>query len=71
MLGDELGEACGNHPVALAEALADDYVITGIACYNNIDELGRPVRVGEGWMSMMLPPMRLRDFTFTSLSDAV
>ena len=38
---------------------------------NNIDELGRPVRVGEGWMSMMLPPMRLRDFTFTSLSDAV
>ena len=38
---------------------------------NNIDELGRPVRVGEGWRSMMLPPVRLRDFTFTSLSDAV
>ena len=38
---------------------------------NNIDELGRPVRVGEGRMQMMLPPMRLRDFTFTSLSDAV
>ncbi len=37
---------------------------------NNIDELGRPVRVGDG-MRMMIPPMRLRDFTFTSLSDAV
>ena len=40
---------------------------------NNIDELGRPVRVGgdETSLSMMIPPMRLRDFTFTSLSDAV
>ncbi|QTN18239.1 TldD/PmbA family protein [Brevundimonas sp. AJA228-03] len=39
---------------------------------NNIDELGRSVRVkaDEGG-SMMIPPMRLRDFTFTSLSDAV
>ncbi|QDX25631.1 TldD/PmbA family protein [Sphingomonas suaedae] len=39
---------------------------------NNIDELGRPVRVkaDEGG-TMMLPPMKLRDFTFTSLSDAV
>ena len=37
---------------------------------NNIDELGRPVRVGDG-RTMMIPPMRLRDFTFTSLSDAV
>ena len=35
---------------------------------NNIDELGRPVRVDGG---MMIPAMRLRDFTFTSLSDAV
>jgi hypothetical protein len=40
---------------------------------NNIDELGRPVRVkpDEADIPMMLPPMRLRDFTFTSLSDAV
>lgn len=38
---------------------------------NNIDELGRPVRVGDDGQSMMIPPMRLRDFTFTSLSDAV
>lgn len=37
---------------------------------NNIDELGRPVRVSDGAL-MMIPPMRLRDFTFTSLSDAV
>ncbi|RXR08835.1 TldD/PmbA family protein [Pseudoxanthomonas composti] len=40
---------------------------------NNIDELGRPVRVAgdESSFVMMIPPMRLRDFTFTSLSDAV
>lgn len=36
---------------------------------NNIDELGRSVRVEDG--AMMVPPMKLRDFTFTSLSDAV
>ncbi len=40
---------------------------------NNIDELGAPVRVqgDESSIPMVLPPMRLRDFTFTSLSDAV
>jgi predicted Zn-dependent protease len=40
---------------------------------NNIDELGKPVRVGgdESSFVMVIPPMRLRDFTFTSLSDAV
>ncbi|GGB36397.1 TldD protein [Sphingomonas metalli] len=40
---------------------------------NNIDELGKPVRVkgDEADFVMMLPPMKLRDFTFTSLSDAV
>lgn len=40
---------------------------------NNIDELGKPVRVAgdESNFVMMIPPMRLRDFTFTSLSDAV
>ncbi|MFL0671330.1 MAG: TldD/PmbA family protein [Erythrobacter sp.] len=36
---------------------------------NNIEELGRSVRVEDG--SMMVPPMKIRDFTFTSLSDAV
>jgi len=40
---------------------------------NNIDELGKPVRVSgdESNFAMMIPPMKLRDFTFTSLSDAV
>ena len=34
---------------------------------NNLDELGRPER-SRGYM---IPPMRIRDFNFTSLSDAV
>ena len=40
---------------------------------NNIAELGKPVRVAgdESSFVMMIPPMKLRDFTFTSLSDAV
>ena len=40
---------------------------------NNIDELGKPVRLAgdEVPFPMMVPPMKLRDFTFTSLSDAV
>jgi predicted Zn-dependent protease len=42
---------------------------------NNIDMLGVPVRVnasesGEGG-AVMVPPIKARDFTFTSLSDAV
>lgn len=37
---------------------------------NNIEELGKPVRVAgdESSLVMMIPPMKLRDFTFTSLS---
>ncbi len=40
---------------------------------NNIEELGKPIRVSgdESNFAMMIPPMKLRDFTFTSLSDAV
>ncbi|MBX9882448.1 MAG: TldD/PmbA family protein [Sphingomonas sp.] len=40
---------------------------------NNIEELGRPVRVppDEVSVEIVVPPMKLRDFTFTSLSDAV
>jgi predicted Zn-dependent protease len=40
---------------------------------NNIEELGKPVRLSgdESPFVMMIPPMKLRDFTFTSLSDAV
>lgn len=44
-----------------------------IIMLNNIDELGKPVRVAgdESRYTMVIPPMKLRDFTFTSLSDAV
>jgi len=40
---------------------------------NNIEELGKPIRVqgDESNIIMMIPPMKLRDFNFTSLSDAV
>jgi len=40
---------------------------------NNVEELGRTVRVppDEVPYTIMIPPMKLRDFTFTSLSDAV
>jgi predicted Zn-dependent protease len=34
---------------------------------NNVEELGKPERVDN----MIVPPMKIRDFTFTSLSDAV
>ncbi len=34
---------------------------------NNVEELGKPERTE----SMIVPPMKIRDFTFTSLSDAV
>ncbi len=40
---------------------------------NNLDALGRPVRVQSAQTQgrVILPPMRIRDFTFSSLSDAV
>lgn len=40
---------------------------------NNIEEIGKPVRVAddESPFVMMIPPMKIRDFTFSSLSDAV
>jgi predicted Zn-dependent protease len=38
-----------------------------IIMLNNVDALGRPERA----QGNMIPPMRIRDFTFTSLSDAV
>ena len=38
-----------------------------IIMLNNLEALGRPERVGNS----LIPPMRIRDFTFTSLSDAV
>ncbi len=44
-----------------------------IIMLNNLDELGRPERTvsGESGTHALIPPMRIRDFTFTSLSDAV
>ncbi|RBL91650.1 TldD/PmbA family protein [Chitinophaga flava] len=40
---------------------------------NNVEALGKPERAvsGESGASAILPPMKLRDFTFTSLSDAI
>lgn len=34
---------------------------------NNVEELGKPERTDN----MIVPPMKIRDFTFTSLSDAI
>jgi hypothetical protein len=34
---------------------------------NNIEALGKPERTGGN----LIPPMKIRDFTFSSLSDAV
>ncbi|WP_020653592.1 TldD/PmbA family protein [Massilia niastensis] len=44
-----------------------------VTILNNIDELGKPQVIGgdEVPYQMVLPPMKVRDFNFTSLSDAV
>ena len=44
-----------------------------IIMLNNLEALGKPVRTisGEGGGMALIPPMKVRDFTFTSLSDAV
>ncbi len=40
---------------------------------NNLEELGKPERTvsDESNANYLIPPMKIRDFTFTSLSDAV
>jgi len=40
---------------------------------NNVEALGKPERSisVESYQSYMIPPMKIRDFTFSSLSDAV
>jgi predicted Zn-dependent protease len=38
-----------------------------IIMLNNLEALGQPVRI----QGSLIPPLRIRDFTFTSLSDAV
>ncbi|CAN5432966.1 TldD/PmbA family protein [soil metagenome] len=44
-----------------------------IIMLNNLETLGRPERAvtSEGQLSLMIPNMKIRDFTFSSLSDAV
>lgn len=44
-----------------------------IIMLNNLDALGKPERTvsGESGTHAMIPPMKIRDFTFSSLSDAV
>jgi predicted Zn-dependent protease len=44
-----------------------------VVMLNNIEELGKPVVVGGtgSGFQMLLPAMKVRDFNFTSLSDAV
>ena len=38
-----------------------------IIMLNNLEALGKPQRIGGN----LVPPLKIRDFTFTSLSDAV
>ncbi|MDL2356227.1 MAG: TldD/PmbA family protein [Pseudomonadota bacterium] len=44
-----------------------------VSMLNNVDEMGKPQIIGgdEVPYQMLIPPMKLRDFNFTSLSDAV
>ena len=44
-----------------------------VTMLNNIEEIGKPVIIGgdEVPYQMSIPPMKVRDFNFTSLSDAV
>lgn len=44
-----------------------------IIMLNNLDALGKPERTvsGESDINGLIPPLRIRDFTFSSLSDAV
>jgi predicted Zn-dependent protease len=49
---------------------------TPIGVLNNIEMMGEPVRVvigesGESPNTVFVPPMKVRDFTFTSVSDAI
>jgi len=44
-----------------------------IIMLNNLEALGKPERTvsGESNINALIPPMKIRDFTFSSLSDAV
>jgi hypothetical protein len=38
---------------------------------NNVEALGVPQRVFHPGMPVVVPPIKVRDFSFTSLSEAV
>ena len=40
---------------------------------NNLEAMGKPERTvsGESNIQALIPPLKIRDFTFSSLSDAV
>jgi hypothetical protein len=38
---------------------------------NNLEDVGTPVRVFAPGFSYMVPPVRVRDFSFVGLADAV
>ena len=38
---------------------------------NNLEEMGRPQRVSLFGSPALIPPVKVREFTFSSLSDAV
>lgn len=44
-----------------------------IIMLNNVEAIGKPERTvsGESGINAMIPPLKIRDFTFSSLSDAV
>jgi predicted Zn-dependent protease len=44
-----------------------------IIMLNNLEALGKPERTvsGESNIHALIPPLKIKDFTFTSLSDAV
>ncbi|MCW3091195.1 MAG: TldE/PmbA family protein Actinobacterial subgroup [Ferruginibacter sp.] len=46
---------------------------SAVIMLNNLEALGKPERTvsGESGTHALIPPMKIRDFTFTSLSDAV
>jgi len=41
-----------------------------IIMLNNLEALGQPMRIRDNFV-MHIPPIKVRDFTFSSLSDAV
>lgn len=46
---------------------------SAVIMLNNLEALGKPERTvsGESGLQAMIPPLKIRDFTFSSLSDAI